>query len=353
MWSNYFNTSYPYGYADSKYHFSTWDLYAVRNIVSKSQILDKKAPAKASFEVPFQGYPQMMEKMMGLDKVWAIFQVVPITSEWTASKQMSVGKPAYTIKKRMTELNKEGKIKFDFSYSNLDKETRYKSWIYGFEVVTGFYVGDDNGNPVQSATGGSLNPDFRINRSEDNGYKPIVKIAYSDLEDFSSPQCLCQWGSPLAYPVGADTTTLGACLDNWLKAKAPDSPLIGQGKAFAEAGMRANINPAFLLAIAGQESGYGRVQGGNPNEENFFNVKCGEHQKTEHGCNGGYASFNNYSEAINELADLLVRVYLCRGLDTIGKIQDEYCPHGDHPYCEEWEGSVTQIFNQITRACLR
>ena len=153
----------------------------------------------------------------------------------------------------------------------------------------------------------------------------------------------------LAYPTGTSPSDAGICLDNYLKSKRPSSPLVGQGKIIAEAGQRTNINPAFLLAIAGQESSFGTVNGGNPNKENYFNTKCSSNMQGT--CVGGYQHFPSIEVAINEHANLLNRVYFSQGLNTIEAIANKYCPPSDSPLCPEWPGNVTKIFNEITQAC--
>lgn len=156
--------------------------------------------------------------------------------------------------------------------------------------------------------------------------------------------------SALSFPAGADVNQIGTCLDNYLKSKKPSSPLVGQGVAIAQAGKNTNINPAFLVAISGQESSFGTVNGGNPNKENYFNVKCSS--KLKGTCNGGYQHFANIEEAISEHANLLVRVYFSLGLNTIKTIQEKYCPAYDSPLCgQHWIDGVTKIFNEATGKC--
>lgn len=186
MWSKYFNASYPFGYSDNFYHFSKWDLYYIKNLTTLDQIINPKAPAAASFEVPFEQYKTMQINQkfpqtlpQGADNVWVIFKVSPVKSDWVLSKTIAVDKPVYTLKKKLSDLNSEGKVKFDFSLTGLDQNTRYQSYINGFQVVTDFYPADVNGNPISDPNAGYMNPDIRIYRSEDG---KIVTVNYTGLE---------------------------------------------------------------------------------------------------------------------------------------------------------------------------
>lgn len=199
MWSHYFNASYPTGYADSRYHFSKWDLYYLRNQITIDQVLDKKAPKSASFEIPFQGWQVFIlnQQPGGGENIWGAFQVAPVTKDWTNASPALVGKPLLTVKKKLIDLNNEGKIKFAFDYGDLDEETRYKSWIYGFEIAADFYLGDNEGNPVKDTSGADINPDLRIYRSEDNGGKPVAPIIYTGLETLVNTDLFTE---PVAAP---------------------------------------------------------------------------------------------------------------------------------------------------------
>lgn len=154
----------------------------------------------------------------------------------------------------------------------------------------------------------------------------------------------------LSCPQGLDSTVTGTCIDNYLKKKNSNSPLIGKGKIIVEAGQKYNINPAFLVAIAGQESSFGTNNGGNPNKENYFNTKCSP--KMSGSCVGGYQHFASIEVAIDEHASLLNRVYFSQGLNTIKTIQEKYCPTNDSPLCgQHWIDGVTKIFNEVIGSC--
>lgn len=196
MWSTWFNTAWPYGYG-GQYHFSKWDYHYLRNQTTLNQILNKQAPKTASFEIPFQGFPSEMVKQWGVDNVWVNFHVSPVTSDWRANGPTDVGKTVYTLNRKFTDINSEGVAKFIVNLGSLDPQTRYKSWINGFQIATSFYVADKNGTP-QGSSIGDFNPDWRINRSEDNGGRAITTISYGGLEAMQNTDLFVE---PVAAPL--------------------------------------------------------------------------------------------------------------------------------------------------------
>lgn len=189
MWSIWFNSAWPSGYG-GQYHFSKWDYHYLRNQTTLSQITNKQAPKTASFEIPFQSLPAMMVRQWGYaDNVWVNLHVSPVTSDWKASGPTTVGKPIYTLNGKFTDINSQGVAKFTVDLSSLDQETRYQSWINGFQIATSFYIGDSTGKDLQTPFQTDFNPDWRIKRSEDYGGKPISIISYSNLEPYLSGFC--------------------------------------------------------------------------------------------------------------------------------------------------------------------
>ncbi len=72
-------------------------------------------------------------------------------------------------------------------------------------------------------------------------------------------------GTPAAH---AEPDISAARIDSYLQGKA--SPLAGLGAAFRAVGIKHNIDPRLLVAIAGQETGFGRHLCASYNAWNWF-----------------------------------------------------------------------------------
>lgn len=162
-------------------------------------------------------------------------------------------------------------------------------------------------------------------------------------------------GGSLSCPPGINTADVGACLDNWLAKNAPkDSPFVTQklGTAFATAGQQYNVNPAFLIAIGGNESTFATVFRSDPKENNNYqNMKCeaGRRFSPETECNGTWAKYPSWEKAIYEHAKYLRGYYLDTGKSTIEEVRQVYCP--EMPACSTWTKEITQNFSSITSSC--
>jgi len=164
------------------------------------------------------------------------------------------------------------------------------------------------------------------------------------------------WGATsLSFPAGIDETTAATCLDTWLKKTKPDSELNGKGAAFISAGKKYDVNPSFLLGIAGNESSYGTDYHANANglaNHNYQNMKCPASKRYNAAaeCDGDWGKFPSWEESIDRHAQYMQMEYLAKGNTTIEKIGSIYCPLSDRG-CDTWVGLVTKITESVVDSC--
>ncbi len=127
------------------------------------------------------------------------------------------------------------------------------------------------------------------------------------------------------------TTCQGGCsaaeIDSYLACKRGDSPLIGHGDTFVDAGVAWNIDPRLIVAIAGAESTFG------------VNGSCATQHHNAWGWGGGWPdcwNFDTWDDGIWRVTQGLREVYLDQGRNTIHEIGLVYCGSG----CEHWETNV-------------
>jgi hypothetical protein len=120
-------------------------------------------------------------------------------------------------------------------------------------------------------------------------------------------------------------------IETYLKVKK--SPLVGTGHSFIQYGQQFDIDPQLIVAIAGNETGFGNhVRPGNTNNAwNWF-------------WNGPRTSpFDSYDSGVKTLSKYLRRNYLNKGYTTIPLIAKRYCAEG----CDSWIPLVTQFRDEL------
>jgi hypothetical protein len=156
----------------------------------------------------------------------------------------------------------------------------------------------------------------------------------------------------LAAPTVNDATAFGAAIDNFIKANRPDSPLIGLGSTFVSAGVQYGINPAYIVAIARNESTYGTAV--PPNSFNSFGLTAAPGQPGV--TIGAYTfyKFNSWAESIPHEAQYLQQSYLSQGLVTVTQVTDKYDPPtgagNSQASTNAYIASLTQLLSQVTGA---
>lgn len=138
---------------------------------------------------------------------------------------------------------------------------------------------------------------------------------------------LCATASPARAGIGPRQ------IDSYLLEQG--SPLAGEGAVFCEAGERYGVDPAFLVAISGAESSYGR-----------FLYSDGPRIASHNAFNWFYAptragsGFTDWGQAIGTVAaGLRGPLYYGAGRYSVTAIAPTYCPQGT----QAWIANVSAV----------
>ncbi|GAA0101699.1 hypothetical protein UT300012_24140 [Paraclostridium bifermentans] len=115
-----------------------------------------------------------------------------------------------------------------------------------------------------------------------------------------------------------------------INTKLANYPMHDTGKAMVDAGIKYNVDPYFITAIAIHESSAGRHM---INTNNPFGRKS----------KSGWMAWGSFEEAIYDQAAYLDRMYLSRGLNTIERISVVYCP----PTANDWANTKHATVDEI------
>lgn len=118
-----------------------------------------------------------------------------------------------------------------------------------------------------------------------------------------------------------------------INKKLSNYPMRDLGKTIVDAGLKYNVDPYFITAIAIHESSAGRNM---INSYNPFGRRAS---------GGGWMAFSSFEEAIYNQANYLSYRYLDRGLNTIEKIAKVYCP----PTAADWARKKNATVAEIAR----
>lgn len=123
-------------------------------------------------------------------------------------------------------------------------------------------------------------------------------------------------------------------LNEWIAERAPeDSPFIGQGEVFLEASRQSGLDPKYIIAHAGLESGWGTSPIAK-DKFNFFGISAFNHDPYN-----SAKSFSSFEEGIIEGALWIKRNYTDEGQNTLSSMiyGDEY-----NVYCVDDNGNPSQ-----------
>ena len=128
------------------------------------------------------------------------------------------------------------------------------------------------------------------------------------------------------------------------------SPMRNDANAVLEAARKYSVNPAFLLAVTGAESSFGKAGAGARNKNpgnlrvskailNSAGIPFKGHDK------GGYTIFNTWRDGLMAMAEVLSRNYLKKGRDTINKIGPTYVGASS----SEWISITSSYMKQLCK----
>jgi hypothetical protein len=117
------------------------------------------------------------------------------------------------------------------------------------------------------------------------------------------------------------------------------SPMQGLGPVFLAEGLEHGVDPAFLVAVAGAESSFGRflyAPGGDECTYNAFNWFYAPRRQD--------SDFGSWEEAIARVAEGIAgRLYYGSGLVSVAAIGPRYCPEGTGV----WLNNVTMFMLRL------
>lgn len=134
--------------------------------------------------------------------------------------------------------------------------------------------------------------------------------------------------------VSEDITQKSNLVPDMIEALLPED-LKGLGQAFCDGEEKHNINALFVLAIVRLESGNGTSYLAQ-DKNNLGGIKSGGE---------GYRAFASKEECIAYMFDLLDRLYISKGRDTIDKIGHVYCATSG------WIPQVKSIMRELVEEC--
>lgn len=130
-------------------------------------------------------------------------------------------------------------------------------------------------------------------------------------------------------------------MNKWLKEKAPkNSPFLGQGKVFIEASKESGLDPMYIAAHAGLESGWGTSQIARE-KNNFFGI-------TAYNANpyDSAKSFDSLEDGIIAGAKWIKKYYTDEGQDTLNKMlygKKAYAQTDDGQPLDSWLDGIANI----------
>ena len=139
--------------------------------------------------------------------------------------------------------------------------------------------------------------------------------------------------SSVKLNVTEDITQKSNLVPDMIEALLPED-LKGLGQAFCDGEEKHNINALFVLAIVQLESGNGTSYLARE-KNNLGGIKGGN----------GYRAFGSKEECVAYMFDLLDRLYVSKGRDTIDKIGHIYCATGG------WIPQVKSLMYDLVEEC--
>ncbi len=117
------------------------------------------------------------------------------------------------------------------------------------------------------------------------------------------------------------------------------SPMVGSGATFVAQGDEYGVNPAFLVAIAGAETGFGEFLYSSNSDQSTYNAFNWFYGPTRQ-----QSDFTSWDDAISQVAQGLAGpLYYGVGLYSVSAIAPRYCPDGT----ANWISNVDTFMSQL------
>ena len=132
-------------------------------------------------------------------------------------------------------------------------------------------------------------------------------------------------------------------LNEWIAERAPaDSPFIGKAEIFLEAAKESELDPKYIIAHAGLESGWGTSDIAR-DKYNFFGISAFNHDPYN-----SAKTFDSFKQGIIEGAKWIKRNYIDNGQDTLSKMiygdkDNVYCVNDDGTPSQSWIDKIVSI----------
>lgn len=186
MHSTYFGSNFAKGY-EGGYRLSNFDYSFFRNKVTLDHLLMPKAPKKANVTMPITIGDFWCDEYSIPQTFNVEIKAYAINSNWQdePSSSAEVGTKTFQLS---CQNNDMATIEFDIDLSSISQDLRYYTWVNGFRFDTQI----TNAEPA---------PYFIVPRSEDNNDQPVIRIEYSEFEDYkpSNSQCSLTWPTENHY----------------------------------------------------------------------------------------------------------------------------------------------------------
>lgn len=132
-------------------------------------------------------------------------------------------------------------------------------------------------------------------------------------------------------------------LNDWISERAPEgSPFIGKAEIFLEAAKESELDPKYIIAHAGLESGWGSSPIAQ-DKYNFFGIGAFNHDPYN-----SAKTFDSFKQGIIEGAKWIKRNYTDKGQNTLSKMiygnkDNVYCVNDDGTPAQSWIDKIVNI----------
>ena len=129
-------------------------------------------------------------------------------------------------------------------------------------------------------------------------------------------------------------------MNDWIAARAPkDSPFLGEGEFFLKIGQQYNMDPKYIIAHAGVESGWGKYTLG---KNNYFGI--GAYNASP--VSSALTFSNGFEAGIAEGVEWIYKNYYSKGYTTLNKMiygGKSYAQYDDGTPNDKWIEQIESV----------